>query len=195
MPWAILLTGSASTVYCEDCTGTTSRLLENTPGSSVPDSLIARSISIHSHCRTPIWLARLSVGLVFFLNVTCALQFVIWPSRYAGAFELEGVAGRTMVRGMGVLFLMWIATYPPVLWRPDTQRALFAVVLIQQAIGLAGETCLLAGLPAGHTQLRATGLRFILFDGAGLLLMSVAFGVLMACRRRASLRRVGQAGP
>jgi hypothetical protein len=135
-------------------------------------------------CRTPIWLARISVALVFSLNVTCALQFVIWPGRYVGAFELEGIAGRTLVRSIGVLFLMWNATYPPVLWHPDRQRTLLAVVFVQQAIGLAGETWMWAALPSGHLQLQATGLRFILFDGAGLLLMSFAFGLLCACVHR-----------
>jgi len=144
---------------------------------------------MRARCRTSIWLARISAGLVFFFNVTCALQFVIWPARYAGAFELEGIAGRTLVRSIGVLFLMWNATYPLVLWRPDRQRTLLAIVLVQQAIGLAGETWMWVTLPTGHLRLQATGLRFILFDGAGLLLMSLAFGLLVACQRRASPAR------
>jgi hypothetical protein len=91
-----------------------------------------------------------------------------------------------MVRGIGVLFLMWNTTYPLVIWDPVKHRALAVVVLAQQAIGLIGETWMWLTLPPGHAPLRATGLRFILFDGLGLILMAAAFGLLMAGRRRTS---------
>ena len=54
----------------------------------------------------------------------------------------------------------------------------FVVILAQQAIGLAGETWMWATLPPGHAALRATGLRFIAFDGAGLVGMGLAFWLL-----------------
>ncbi len=139
---------------------------------------------MRARCRAPIWIARVTVGAVFVLNVSCALQFVFWPDRYAPSFELQGVAGEAMVRGVGILFLMWNATYPPVIWDPRTHRTLFAVVLIQQAIGVVGESWVWAALPAGHDALRATGLRFILFDLAGLVLMGIAFGLLSVCMHR-----------
>ena len=128
--------------------------------------------------RLSLWLARLVVGTVFFFNVTCALAFVARPDQYAPGFEVGGVPGRVVVRGIGILFLMWNATYPPVLVRPDRHRTLFAVILAQQAIGLAGETWMWATLPPGHAALRATGLRFITFDGAGLVGMGLIFGLL-----------------
>jgi hypothetical protein len=87
-----------------------------------------------------LWIARLIVGVVFFFNVTCALEFIARPGDYAPGFELSGLPGEAMVRGIGILFLMWNATYPPVLVRPDRERTLFAVVLAQQAIGVLGET-------------------------------------------------------
>jgi hypothetical protein len=128
--------------------------------------------------RLSLWLARVVVGTVFFFNVTCALTFVAQPDRYAPGFEVSGVPGRVLVRGIGILFLMWNATYPPVLVRPDRNRTLFAVILVQQAIGLAGETWMWATLPAGHAALWTTGLRFIAFDGAGLVGMVLAFWLL-----------------
>ena len=118
-----------------------------------------------------LWLVRLAVGAVFFFNVTCALAFVAQPARYAPGFEVGGVPGRVLVRGMGILFLMWLI-------RPDRHRTLFAVILAQPAIGVAGETWMWATLPAGHTALWNTGLRFIVFDGAGLVGMAVAFWLL-----------------
>ena len=94
--------------------------------------------------------------------------------------------GQAMVRGIGVLFLMWNAPYLPVIWDPEKHWVLGVVVLAQQAIGLIGETWMWLTLPSGHAPLRATGLRFILFDGLGLVLMAVAFGYLTVCRRRTS---------
>ena len=56
--------------------------------------------------------------------------------------------------------------------------ALYVVVLVQQAIGLVGETAILLGLPGGHKMLAASILRFIAFDAAGLVLMAAAFAWL-----------------
>ena len=124
------------------------------------------------------WTARAAVLAVFCLNVQCALQFVLWPGRFAGAYELSGAAGEAAVRGLGVAFLMWNATYPPVIAAPSRHRALYLVVLAQQAIGLLGETLILLGLPEGHGILAASLLRFILFDGGGLVLMAGAYLLL-----------------
>ncbi len=124
------------------------------------------------------WFARFAVGLVFAMNVACALSFVLQPQNYSVAFELSGLSGKIVVRAFGILFLMWNATYPPVLVQPNTQRTLFAVILAQQAIGVVGETWMWLELPAGHPALQATGLRFIVFDGLGLLVMGAAY-VLM----------------
>ena len=121
------------------------------------------------------WFARAVVGAVFVVNIWCALAFILDPDAYVGGFELVGVPGRIAVQSFGILFLMWNATYPPVIWDPARHRLLFVVVLAQQAIGVIGEVALWATLPAGHDTLLATGLRFLRFDAAGLLLMAVAF--------------------
>lgn len=126
-----------------------------------------------------LWFVRLVVGIVFFFNVTCALAFIARPGDYAPSFEVSGLPGEILVRGMGILFLMWNATYPPVLARPDRQRVLFAVILAQQAIGVIGETVMWVTLPPGHPALWSTGLRFIFFDSAGLVGMGLAFWTLV----------------
>jgi len=135
-----------------------------------------------SRCRLAAWLTRLAVGTVFFFNVTCGLAFVAQPDRYAPAFEVGGTPGRVLVRGMGILFLMWNVTYPPVLLDPRRHRTLFAVILAQQAVGLAGETWVWLALPPGHAALWTTGMRFIVFDGAGLVGMGIAFLFLWLAR-------------
>lgn len=131
-----------------------------------------------------LWLARITVGAVFLMNVSCALAFILQPELYSPGFEVAGVPGRIYVQGMGILFLMWNATYPLVIFHPIRYRALFIVVLIQQAIGFFGETWLWLTMPPGHAPLRATGLRFMIFDGIGLIAMAVAYWLLMRHRTR-----------
>ncbi|UCF60477.1 MAG: hypothetical protein JSV37_12030 [Anaerolineaceae bacterium] len=125
-----------------------------------------------------LWLARFVVGVVFVINVSCALAFLSQPERYVPGFELTGVQGRIIVQAIGILFLMWNATYPLVVIHPDRYRTLFAIVLVQQTIGVLGETWLLTTLPAGHPALWATGVRFIVFDGLGLIAMAIVFWLL-----------------
>jgi len=125
------------------------------------------------------WVTRAAIGAVFLMNVWCAVTFLGWPEDFTGSFEVGGAPGRAIVQAFGILFLMWNATYPAVIWRPRSHLALFAVILVQQVIGLAGETWLALSLPAGHPALSATAARFILFDGAGLALMLLAYFVLL----------------
>lgn len=138
--------------------------------------------------RRAVWLARLAFLAVFVVNVQCAVQFALWPEAYAGGFELAGVPGEAAVQGLGIAFLMWNATYPAVIASPLRFRALGVVVLVQQAVGLVGESWIRLGLPAGHEALAAGIDRFIAFDAAGLVLMGAAFGWLALTSRRAALQ-------
>jgi hypothetical protein len=139
--------------------------------------------------RTTLWLARLALSVVFFFNVTCAFAFVVRPAAYVHGFEVGGVAGEALVRGIGILFLMWNVTYPLTISHPYRYRWLFVIVLVQQVIGLAGETWMLLVLPPGHDALAATGWRFVAFDGGGLVAMAITFG-LMAYRWREKEARI-----
>ena len=131
------------------------------------------------------WFVRVAFAAVFVVNVQCALSFALWPEAFAGAYELgsAGVAGEAAVRGLGIAFLMWNCTYPAFVVTPARFRVLGWVILAQQAVGLVGESLLLAALPAGHDVLAASILRFIAFDGGGLVLMAVAFAVFLFARR------------
>ena len=134
--------------------------------------------------RAAIWACRAAFALVFAVNVHCALSFAVDPASYTGGFELTGVAGEAATRGIGVAFLMWNCTYPLVIWRPARHRALAGVVLAQQVVGLAGETAILAGLPADHAALAGGIMRFVAFDGFGLIVMAAAFAWLLLAERR-----------
>lgn len=121
-----------------------------------------------------LWLARLFIAVVFFFNVQCAVLFLFQPSSYAPSFEMSGTVGEGMLRGMGVLFLMWNVPYAFALYHPLRQRTSLLQAVIMQAIGVLGESLILAGLPAGYPQLSASIVRFILFDAGGLLLLLAA---------------------
>ena len=136
--------------------------------------------------KASVWAVRIAFAVVFFLNVQCAVQFILWPGAFAGSYELSGVAGEAAVRGLGIAFLMWNCTYPAVIIRPERFKALGVVVLVQQAIGLVGETLLSVSLPGGHAILQGGISRFALFDGLGLVLMLVTFIWMMVALRKDS---------
>ncbi len=131
-----------------------------------------------------VWAARVAVALVLASNLSAAVPYLIDPSRYTAGFELKGAAGEAMVRGLGVLFVMWSVAYLPLIAHPDRHRTLFGVIVAQQVLGLVGESWILATLPPGHTALVAAGLRFIAFDGVGLVVLLAAFGMLLRARDR-----------
>ena len=122
-----------------------------------------------------VWAARILVLVVFAINVLCAVQFIISPEHYVAAYQVEGAASTAIVRSIGICFLMWNATYPPVIARPQKHRVLFGVVIAQQVIGLVGESMLLASLGPGLDVLASSIQRFIAFDAGGLVLLVIAF--------------------
>ena len=119
-------------------------------------------------------LARMAILPVFGWNILCAAVFILQPELYAGNYELAGIPGAAAVRGVGILFLMWNVPYAVALWHPVRQRVALYEATAMQAIGLAGETFIWLSLPAAHNVLRDSILRFIVFDGAGLVLLITA---------------------
>ena len=120
-------------------------------------------------------IARVLIGLVVFFNLQCALVFILHAQQYAPSFELSGPAGEAMVQGMGILFVMWNIPYLFALWAPDRQRSSLVEACLMQFIGVSGESLLYLLLPTGHAVLRASALRFIIFDGSGLIALVLAF--------------------
>jgi hypothetical protein len=117
------------------------------------------------------WVSRLCFTFVFIVNIQCAISFILFPEIYLSAYELTGVSGRIALQGLGIAFLMWNCTYPFVIQNPRKHRVLTGVVLVQQMVGLVGETSLRLTLPAGHAALASSIERFIAFDFLGLVLM------------------------
>lgn len=121
---------------------------------------------------------RIAFALVFAVNVQCALSFIVWPEAYLPAYELQGVSGVVAVQGIGVAFLMWNVTYPFVIIDPRKYWIVARIVLVQQVVGLIGESYILWTLPAGHEVLGASIERFIAFDAAGFVLMALAMALV-----------------
>jgi hypothetical protein len=119
-------------------------------------------------------IARVLIGIVFAINVQCAIAFLVIPASFAPGFELSGELGEAMVRGMGVLFLMWNVPYAVALWHPVRYRISLYEAAVMQGIGLLGESLIYFSLPAVHFIARGSIARFILFDGLGLLALLVA---------------------
>lgn len=125
-----------------------------------------------------LWLARVFIGTVTLFNVQCAVVFLLTPQQYSAGFEVSGVAGEALVRGMGILFLMWNVPYVVAFWHPVRMRVSLYSAAAMQAIGLIGESWLFIRMPEGHAMLRQTALRFIVFDAAGLILLGAAMALV-----------------
>jgi hypothetical protein len=124
-----------------------------------------------------VWLARVLIAYVLVVNVQAAVQFLIQPEVYAPGFELSEAAGEGMIRGMGVLFLMWNVPYAVALSHPVKRQVSLIEAVVMQAIGFFGETFLLLGFPPGHALLADSVGRFIVFDGIGLGVLVVALAL------------------
>lgn len=144
--------------------------------------------------RWPVWTARGAVAAVCAWNLSAAVPFALSPARYVAGFEVSGVGGEALVRGMGILFLMWQVPFLPVIWNPRRHGACFLAIIAMQAVGLAGELWMMWGLPPGHLALRATGTRFIAFDAAGLALLALGRVALSAGQNPVRGERVGGDG-
>lgn len=119
-------------------------------------------------------LPRLFILIVLFINLQCALQFILRPETYAPGFELPGLPGQAAVRAFGVLFLMWNVPYIVAAWNPFQHRTALYESIAMQTIGLIGEILLYHSLPAAHAVTRASMVRFILFDAGGLAALLTA---------------------
>ena len=131
------------------------------------------------------WVCRICFTIVFIVNIHCAI-FIVDPGPYAWNFGLRGDSGHFAVRGLGIAFLMWNATYPVFIALPNLFKVVGGIVLAQQLIGLIGESLLLPYLPHASFLFAASIMRFIEFDAFGLLIMTIAFVLLCVFSYRAN---------
>jgi len=120
------------------------------------------------------WIARVLIGLVLGMNLACAIDFIARPNLYLSAYELSGEVGRAVIIGYGILFLMWQVPYFFALYNPRLHKVSLIQAVLMQAVGLIGESLLFRTIPMENSVLRGSILRFIWFDGGGLVLLVIA---------------------
>ena len=125
-----------------------------------------------------IWLARLLIGVVLFVNLQCALLFLWHPQDYVAGFGVSGAAGEGLVRALGLLFVMWNVPYAFAFNHPIKHRTSLIEAMLMQAIGLLGETLILLTGDYSDPAITATATRFIVFDGSGLVLLLFAYWIV-----------------
>ena len=129
------------------------------------------------HIFTRNWIAHLLIGLVTAWNLQAAFTFIFSPRGFVHAYELSGTAGEAAIRGFGVLFLMWNVPYLFAVKDPIRYQLALTFALLMQLTGLIGETYIYFTLPTGHVVLGGSILRFIIFDGIGLLILGIAYWI------------------
>lgn len=122
-----------------------------------------------------LFLARLFIFLVLFLNLQAAVLFCISPLLYISSFQLSGETAPFVIQSMGVLFLMWTVPYFFAAINPIKYRVSLVQAVIMQIIGVVGESLIYLNLPEKLNILKLSLQRFILFDSTGVLLLIAAF--------------------
>lgn len=125
-------------------------------------------------------ISRFLIGMVTFLNLQCAVSFLINPAGFAPEFELSGIPGKNVISSLGILFIMWNIPYLFALLDPVKNRVSLLQTVLMQAVGFLGESILWINTDPVHWVMRASIFRFMVFDGGGLLLLLAAFFIASA---------------
>jgi hypothetical protein len=121
-----------------------------------------------------VWIARFLIIIVVAWNVQVALVFMLRPEFYAPGFQVSGAAGEAMVRGVGVLFLMWNVPYLVALWHPVRHRISLHEACAMQGIGLIGESLIYLSMSPQLAVARTSVSRFVVFDAVGLVALLIS---------------------
>lgn len=125
------------------------------------------------------WLIRIQIILVFGWNLQCAILFLLQPQVYAPAFELSPDSiGVTVIRSLGLLFLMWNVPYAFAAIQPLRWKILPLVILIQQFVAVMGEIWILSTL-SSEVQIKSSILKFVYFDFSGLVLLTLVYILIL----------------
>ncbi len=127
-----------------------------------------------------IWISRILVGIVFFVNMLCAFQFIIQPALYIYQFDLSGEQGIVVMRSIGILFIMWNVPYAIATINPIRFKVALISALIMQFIGFLGESYIYLNIQS-LTNTKLSILKFMYFDLAGLMILMLAY--LLISRR------------
>jgi hypothetical protein len=120
------------------------------------------------------WIIRALIAPVVFFNLQCSFVFLFNPEGFTPSFDLYESTGTYMIQGLGLLFLMWNIPYLVALLDPIRHSTSLIESVIMQAIGVLGESLLLIRVPQEYLNLHTSVIRFIIFDGGGLVFLLIA---------------------
>jgi hypothetical protein len=124
------------------------------------------------------FIAQLLISIVLLFNITCAFQFLISPQFYNSGFGLFKESPTAIIRGYGILFLMWNIPYLFALANPIRFQVSLIEAIIMQSIGILGEGWIRVSLP--QTAELSTNMitRFLYFDVFGLIALTSAWFIV-----------------
>lgn len=140
--------------------------------------------------KTYLIIARLLIAIVLFFNLQAAVFFYLWPQEFMGGFGLEAAVGKPVVRAFGLLFLMWNIPYIFALAHPLRHRVSLIEAVIMQGLALAGESAILWMDGPFAEVVQMSILRFIVFDGIGLVLLLAALLICEWLKKRGKVKQI-----
>lgn len=129
-----------------------------------------------------LWVSRILILIVFTLNLSCSIQFLLQPATYAPSFNLIGETGIIVIESIGILFLMWNVPYAIAIIHPARYFVALLSAVIMQGIGVLGESWIfinIQSLPTAKLSIQ----RFIVFDAAGFILLLAALSIMFRMRK------------
>ncbi len=124
------------------------------------------------------FIIRTLIGLVLFFNLTCAIQFLLFPLTYLGSFGILEENGTAVIRGYGILFIMWNVPYLFAFINPIRFIISLYEAIIMQSIGILGEGWIMNSLPQHVEQTKNMVCRFLYFDIFGLMALFSALIII-----------------
>jgi hypothetical protein len=139
------------------------------------------------------WIGRLLILIVIAWNIQAAIFLLINSSVIATSIEIPQIAGPSLIRGIGVLFIMWNIPYLFAAAHPVRFRISLVESLLMQFIALAGELILLSVSPIIPPALQNIFTIYSRFDAAGMALLLAAAAITWRLPAARRLGRPGQA--
>jgi hypothetical protein len=124
------------------------------------------------------FIARLLIGLVLLFNIICAFQFLISPQLYSSNFGLLKESGTAVIRGYGILFLMWNIPYLFAFADPIRFQVSLVEAILMQSLGILGEGWIRVSLPQNAEQIIYMITRFLYFDIFGWIALICAWFIV-----------------
>lgn len=96
----------------------------------------------------------LILGWYSLFNLQATFVFHPYPEKYISRFELEGAVRTSMLRGLGVLFVIWNFPYAMALWYPIHHLLFLYEALSMVTIGYFREAIIFTKPPGIYSSIK-----------------------------------------